>query len=247
MEPQAPRIEIRPTPQDVAHAAADHVVSRFRAAMQFGETFSLGMAGGSTPKALYELLAGDDFRRRIEWARVEVFFGDERCVPPDHADSNFRMAKEALLDHVPIPGDNVSRMKGELDPETAAVEYGQMLKRRFGDDGGLDLLLIGMGDDGHTLSLFPGTSALEEQRHRCVANYVPKADAWRITLTAPFANRSDQVLALVTGDKKSAAVARLLEGEFNPQQTPIQLIRPGDGHFTLLLDAAAAGMHDGDD
>ena len=245
MESQAPRIEIRPTPQDVAYAAADHVVSRFRAALQFRETFTLGLAGGSTPKALYELLAGDEFRRRIEWARVEVFFGDERCVPPDHADSNFKMAKEALLDHVPIPGDNVYRMKGELDAESAAVEYGRMLKERFGDDG-LDLLLVGMGDDGHTLSLFPGTSALDEREHRCVANYVEKLDAWRITLTAPFANRSDQVLALITGDKKSAAVARLLEGDFDPRQTPIQLIRPGDGHFTLLLDAAAAGMHEED-
>lgn len=241
-----PNIEVQPTPEQVAQAAAEKVVERCRLALEEKETFTLCLAGGSTPKAMYQLLAGDDYRKRIEWARVEIFFGDERTVPPDHADSNYKMAREALLDHVPIPGDNVYRMKGELDPEQAATEYGQMLKEKFGDNAGLDLLLIGMGDDAHTLSLFPGTTALSEEKHRCVANHVPKLDTWRITLTAPFANRSEQVLALITGEKKAKPLQTALEGDRDPQTYPIQLIQPDEGRFTLLLDAAAAGMNEAD-
>ena len=157
------------------------------------------------------------------------------------------MAKQALLDHVPIPGDNVYRMKGELDPEEAAKAYGEMLKDKFGDVAGFDVLLLGMGDDAHTLSLFPGTTALKETHHRCVANHVPKLDTWRITITAPFANRSEQVLALVTGANKADALQNVLEGEHDPEQYPTQLIDPGEGRFTILADAAATGMHDADE
>jgi len=241
-----PAIEVHPDPGLLARAAAERVVIACRRALEEKETFALCLAGGSTPRALYELLAGESFNWRIDWPRVEIFFGDERCVPPEHPESNYGMAKAALLDHVPIPGDNVYRMKGELDPEEAAREYGQMLKERFGDAGGLDLLLLGMGDDGHTLSLFPRTTALDETKHRCVANFVPKLDggagAWRITLTAPFANRSREALALVAGAGKAAAVREVLEGEGDPLDYPIKLIDPGEGRFTMLLDSAAAGM-----
>jgi 6-phosphogluconolactonase len=243
-----PRIEVHSAPDALAAAAAERMVEACRRCLEEKETFALGLAGGSTPLALYRLLATDPWVRRIDWPRVEVFFGDERCVPPDHPQSNYALAKATLLDRVPIPGDNIYRMKGEVDPEAAAVAYGRMLKERFGEpaEPGLDLLLLGMGDDGHTLSLFPRTAALDETKHRCVANFVPRLDggqgAWRITLTAPFANRSSEVLGLVTGGNKAAAVRQVLEGDAAPRDCPIKLIDPGEGRFLMLLDAAAAGM-----
>jgi len=246
-----PKIEVRPTPEQVAEAAAEKVVAAAKLALGAQETFSLCLAGGSTPKALYEQLADNAWRGDIEWNRIEVFFGDERCVPPDHADSNYKMAKDALLEHVPIPGDNVYRMKGELDPHEAAAAYDALLAEKFGetgDDAGIDLLLLGMGDDAHTLSLFPGTEALaltDPAGPRCVANRVDKLDAWRLTLTPGFANRSREVLGLVTGEKKAAALQHVLEGEDAPQQFPTQLIRPIFGRFVILADAAATDMDEG--
>ena len=181
---------------------------------------------------------------RRSTGRVEVYFGDERTVPPDHDESNYRMAKDALLCPVSIPPKNVHRMRGENDPQEAAKEYGQLLKEKFGDGGGCDIVLLGMGDDGHTASLFPHTEALHEQKHRCVANHVEKLGGWRITLTAPFINRASSVLILVTGASKAQRVAEVLEGPRDPDRLPIQLIAPQEGKLTWLLDAAAAGMHD---
>jgi 6-phosphogluconolactonase len=235
-----PHLKVVPTPADVAKAAADLIVEFASAAIEKRGTFTLGLAGGSTPKALYELLA-KSYADAIRWEKVEIFFGDERCVPPDHPDSNYRMALQAMLDELPIPYEKIHRMKGEIDPNEAAKEYGEMLKARFGDEG-LDVLLLGMGDDGHTASLFPGTEALREPKHRCVANFVPKLDTWRITLTAPFINRSEQVLVLVTGGNKAARVAEVLEGEHDPDRLPIQLVNPVAGELSWILDAAAAGM-----
>lgn len=236
-----PKLEVLPTPQAVAEAAAGRIVDASARALDQKETFTLCLAGGSTPRATYDLLATQEWSKQIEWARVEIFFGDERTVPPDHPDSNYAMAKAALLDHVPIPGDNIYRMKGELEPEEAAIEYGRMLKDRF-DDGGFDMLLLGMGDDGHTLSLFPHTTALHEPEHRCVANFVPKLNTWRITLTAPLANRSAEVMALITGQNKAAALVQVLEGEADPKEFPIKLVDPEFGRLTYLLDAAAVEM-----
>jgi 6-phosphogluconolactonase len=180
----------------------------------------------------------------VDWAKVQVFFGDERCVPPDHAESNYRMAHETLLSRVPIPGDNVYRMRGEIDPNEAAREYGLMLKEKFGD-GGLDLVLLGLGEDGHTLSLFPGTPAVRETHHRCVANYAEHSTtgkSWRITLTAPFVNRCRQAMFLVTGANKAATLSRVLEGPRDPDTLPAQLIEPVSGRSVWLVDAVAAGM-----
>src|SRR5262249_40589610 len=158
------------------------------------------------------------FRKQIDWSRVEIFFGDERCVPPDHPESNYRMAREALLSHVPIPGDNLYRMRGEIDPEVAAKEYGLMLKEKF-DAGGLALILLGMGEDGHPASLFPGTKACEETKHRVVANYAEHSTtgrSWRITFTAPFINKSANVMVLVSGAAKAAVLKQVLEGPRDP-------------------------------
>jgi 6-phosphogluconolactonase len=146
-----------------------------------------------------------------------------------------------MLDRVPIKSQNVHRMPGEIDPQQAAMQYGQLLKDKFGD-GGLDVILLGMGDDGHTASLFPGTAALNETHHRCVANFVPKLNAWRLTMTAPFINRAAEVIILVADAAKAKRVAEVLEGPRDPQRLPIQLIQPDPGRLLWIMDRAAAGM-----
>lgn len=234
-------IRVLPTPQALAQEAAGRIVEAARRQIEQNKSFTLGLSGGSTPKALYELLASTDHRQRIDWPHVEIYFTDERCVPPDDAQSNYRMAAEALLSKVPIPAEKVHRMRGEIDPQQAAIEYGRMLKDRFGDMG-LDMALLGMGDDGHTASLFPGTEALKETEHRVMANFVPRMNSWRLTMTAPFLNRSWEVLALITGSGKAQRVAQVLESEPGSTEFPIQLIDPPLGQVTFLLDAAAAGM-----
>jgi 6-phosphogluconolactonase len=237
-----PEIRVLPDPQAVAREAADRIVLLSAQGMERRGTFSLILAGGTTPIALYELLATPQYLSRIEWARAEVYFGDERNVPPDHLDSNYRMARQALLDKAGIPPSRVHRIRGEIDPSEAAIEYGRLLRDRFGD-GGPDLVLLGMGDDGHTASLFPHTSALSETHHRCVANFVEKLNRTRITLTPPFLNRAGCVIVLVYGAAKAGRVADVLEGERDPLRLPIQLIDPvPPGRLIWLLDAAAAGM-----
>jgi 6-phosphogluconolactonase len=233
------RIVVQNNPEAVANDAANRIVS----AAALRERFSIALSGGSTPKTLFQLLASEAYKSRIDWPRVEIFFADERCVPPDHADSNFRMANETLLSRVPIRKENVHRMRGEIDPNQAAKEYGEMLTARLGD-GGLDMILLGMGDDGHTASLFPGTAALNETKHRCVANFVAKLNMWRITLTAPFINRAEEILVLATGSSKAKRVSEVLEGPRDPQRLPIQMIDPIRGKLTWILDADAAAMHE---
>jgi 6-phosphogluconolactonase len=240
-----PEIKVVPDPAAVAKEAAERVVRAADEAIAVTERFSLVLAGGSTPKALYELLSTDAYRDRVDWPKIEIYFGDERTVGPDHADSNYRMAREALLSRVPIKPENVHRMRGEIDPNDAAIEYGQLLKQKFGD-GGPDLVLLGMGDDGHTASLFPGTDALNETKHRALANRVEKLNTWRITMSAPFINRAREVIILVAGAGKAKRLAEVLEGPREPQRLPIQLIAPASGTLTWIVDAAAAGMHEDD-
>lgn len=226
----------------VAAAAADMIVTAAREAIGERGAFTLVLSGGSTPKLLYQLLTAEPFDSQIDWKRWEFYFGDERTVPPDHADSNYRTASEALLSRAPIDPQKVYRMKGEAEPMQSAIEYGKMLKERFGD-GGPDVTLLGMGDDGHTASLFPFTPALDETHHRCTAQFVEKSTTganWRITLTAPFINRSAQVLALVTGASKAVRLREVLKGPADPKRLPIQLIQPTSGTMIWMLDEAAA-------
>ena len=238
-------IKVLPDAKSLAIAAAERIVEISGESILERGMFSIALSGGSTPKALFQLLAGDPYVKRLEWGSWEIYFGDERCVPPDHPDSNFRMAREALLDRVPILPRNIHRMKGEIDPQQAAMEYGKLLKEKFGD-GGLDLILLGMGDDGHTASLFPGTEALKETHHRCVANFAPRLNAWRITMTAPFINRAREVMILVSGIAKAKRLQEVLEGPRNPMLLPIQLIEPSAGQLLWLLDAEAASMNSAD-
>ncbi len=236
-------IKVVPDPSHVAEAAAGQILAAAQRSIAQKGVFAIALAGGHTPEALYDLLSQSPYREQIDWAKVEIFFGDERCVPPDSPDSNYGMARRSLLSKVPIPGDNIYRMRGEIDPNTAAKEYGLMLKEKF-DDGGLDMVLLGMGDDGHTASLFPHTEALQEREHRCVANFVPRLKVWRLTLGAPFINKSNQIIVLIAGQEKAARIREVLDGPREPQRLPIQLIQPESGQMLWILDTGAAGMND---
>lgn len=232
----------------VARAAADLFVETARQAVRDRGHFFVALSGGSTPRALYQLLAAAPLHDQVDWSRTSVFFGDERCVPPDDAESNYRMARDALLFHVPVPANQVFRMHGELaDVATAAALYEMDLRRGFALAPGtlprFDLLLLGLGPDGHTASLFPQTAALHVTDRFVVANHVDKLNANRLTLTAPVINNAALVVFLVAGDDKTQALAAVLQGPRQPDDLPAQLIAPTHGALIWLVDeAAAAGL-----
>lgn len=226
--------------QGLAGAAARDFADRAAEAIERFGRFAVALAGGSTPKATYELLARDS-AEELDWANVHVFFGDERTVPPDHEDSNYRMAREALLDHVPV--GSVHRMRGELPPEEAAIAYEEELQGFFGGEGlpSLDLIMLGIGADGHTASLFPHTPALEETDRWVVANPVEKLETVRLTLTAPLINAARAVDFLVAGEDKAEALKMVFEGDADPREYPARLVRSA-GETTWMVDRAAAGL-----
>ncbi|MCA1664005.1 MAG: 6-phosphogluconolactonase [Myxococcales bacterium] len=220
---------------EVAREAADMFVGIVAGVLADRSVARVALAGGSTPKAMYRLLASPAFRERVDWPRVEIFFGDERCVPPDHADSNYRMAREALLDHVPLGADCVHRIAGERPPAEAAAQYQQTLAR-IGDPPRLDLVLLGMGPDGHTASLFPGTPVLAETRALAAPVYVDTLASWRVTLTAPVLSAAAHVLITTVGAEKAEALATALRAPAGA--VPIQLVRAIDQRW--LVDRTAA-------
>ncbi len=234
------KVLVYENPQELAGAAAADFVRRANEAIESRGRFAVALAGGSTPRATYELLASD-YADALDWSRVHIFFGDERGVPPDHEDSNYRMAHDALLSHVPVGG--VHRMRGELPPEEAAAAYEEELRKFFGAVGfpTLDLIMLGTGEDGHTASLFPDTPALDERERWAVANPVEKLGTTRITLTSPVINASRAVSFLVAGEGKAEAMREILEGNGSPRQYPAKLIQP-DGELTWMLDRAAAKL-----
>lgn len=240
-----PHIQVLTSPAEVAREAADRILAAAHAAVARSGSFTLALSGGSTPKLLYELLASEPYKSKFPWADSEFFFGDERCVPQEHKDSNFKMVKESLLSKVPIPATSVHRMKGELEPVAAATEYERLLRERFQGDEGIDVVLLGMGDDGHTASIFPGTVATREKTKPVIGYFAENSStgkSWRITLTAPFINKSAEVIFLICGASKAKRLEEVLEGPKDPERLPSQLIEPASGKLTLLLDTAAAAM-----
>ena len=239
-------IRVYPDYTLMMQAAAEQFASLYEASVMAHGHFTVALSGGSTPKALYALLAEERFSRYIDWSNIYFFWGDERTVPPDDQESNYRMAKLALFDQVDVPAGNIFRMHGESDPAQAALDYEQRLIEFFKgrDDGRIvfDLVLLGMGDDGHTASLFQHTAALDEMEKQVVANFVPKLDTWRITLTTPAINAARHVMFLVTGAGKSAVLQEVLEGARQARELPSQLIDPVDGQLLWLLDEAAARL-----
>jgi 6-phosphogluconolactonase len=232
----------------IAKRAAQEFVQAAGAAVSARGSFNVALAGGSTPKALYGLLVNDPaLRSQVPWDKTHLFFGDERHVPPDHPDSNFRMASEAMISKSPLKREQVTRIKGEYpDADQAALEYEKALRDYFHlkseDYPNFDLLLVGMGNEGHTLSLFPGTKALHADGRIAVRNWVGKLDTDRITLTAPAASNSAEILFMVTGADKAPALKSVLEGPFEPEQLPAQSLQPKNGKLLWLVDAAAGSM-----
>jgi 6-phosphogluconolactonase len=233
-------IRTHPDAASLARAAAEHFVTLAAEAIAAHGRFAVALAGGSTPRATYALLATEEFAARVDWSRVHVFWGDERCVPPDHPDSNYRMVREALLDKIPIPTENVHRIRGELSPDQAALAYHEKLEAVLGANGRFDLILLGMGADGHTASLFPGTAALHEQVRWVVAHYVDKLGMWRVTLTPVAINAAAHVTFIVSGAGKAERLRDALLGPYQPDVLPAQIVRPTDGHLLWLVDEAAA-------
>lgn len=234
-----PTIRVAATVEDLALQAAERFVAAAEEAVVTTGRFAVGLSGGSTPIHLFRLLAGD-FAARVPWDKTHVLFVDERCVGPDNPESNFGMACRELLDHVPIDYTRVYRMAGEKDPQVAADAYEQVLQQNFSK--GLDLAVLGIGDDGHTASLFPRTAALAETKRFCVANFVPKSELWRLTLTAPYLNMSYEVMVLAAGAGKADAINHALAGTASASDCPIRLISPKSGRMVWLMDAQAAGM-----
>lgn len=237
---------VSPTAAAVAEAAAALFTSTALAAVKARGIARIAISGGSTPKRMFTMLADPamPYATETPWDKIELFWVDERCVPPTEPDSNFRMTREALLDHVPLAADHIHRMEGELDPHEASARYESDIRNTFKLEGAetptFDLVLLGMGDDGHTASLFPHTAALHEVDLIVTPNHVPQKDTWRITLTKPVINHGRVVAFLIEGAGKADILAKVLLGPYDPETTPSQLIRPASGKVSFLLDAAAA-------
>jgi 6-phosphogluconolactonase len=238
-------IKVFPDIAAVAQNAAQRLATLAEEAVQARGVFTLALSGGSTPRALYSLLADDPtFRTRLPWNSIHYFWGDERFVPPDHPDSNFGMASEVLLSRVPVPPQNIHRVHTELgDPEKTAEAYETELRKFFSTPEGqfprFDLILLGLGPDGHTASLFPNSPALNEQVKLVVANWVEKFLSYRITMTFPVLNNGATVMFLVTGPEKAEAVKSVIGGA-SDKPLPAQLVRPTNGQLIWFLDQAAA-------
>jgi 6-phosphogluconolactonase len=244
---------VEPDTAALAARAAQHFVEVTEQAVARRGRARIAISGGSTPKAAFQLLADptQPWLKRMPWDKLDLFWVDERCVPPDHADSNYRMTREAMLDRVPLAPAQIHRMEGELEPEVAASRYESELRNGFRLEGPktprfetprFDLIQLGMGPDGHTASLFPHTAALHEISRLAVSNHVQNKDAWRITLTWPVINQGASVFFLIGGADKAERLKEVLTGPRDTDRLPSQLIAPAGGILTLLLDKAAAAL-----
>lgn len=241
---ETPRPHIASTAEEAARAAADFVARLARRRTLESGQFTIALSGGSTPRRLYEVLSSEPRVSQVAWDRWRVFWGDERCVPPDHPESNYRMARESLLGRVAIPPTQVFRIRGEAPPPEAATAYEETLRSMFASDPPVfDLILVGVGEDGHTASLFAGTEALTERKRLVVANWVPKLGLHRVTFTLPLINAARNVAFLVTEGAKSEAVRQSLEPNSDAQRVPAARVHPTVGCLHWFLTAgAAAGL-----
>jgi 6-phosphogluconolactonase len=236
-------LKISATPAEITRAAAELFVDSANEAIKLRGVARIAISGGTTPRNAFELL-GAEYSDKISWEKLQLFWVDERCVPPENAESNYGMTRATLLSKVPIPESNVHRMEGELDPEEAASRYEAEIRNAFKLEGAqtptFDLILLGLGPDGHTASLFPHTEGLNEMARIAIANHVPQKDTWRMTLTWPVITQGRQVAFLIEGAEKASIVRTVFTGAYDPETYPAQLIRPASGKLLLLLDKAAA-------
>ena len=232
---------------ELSKAAADIFMDVALAAVEERGRFCVCLSGGSTPRQTYAGLAEDPFRSNVPWNNVHAFWGDERCVPPNHPDNLYGMALELMLSKVPIPKDHLHRIRGEAEnPQNAAVEYEEMLKTFFNLQPDtlprFDLVFLGMGADGHTASLFPDTDGVKETRRMVIANYVPKLKAYRLSLTLPVINNASLVVFLVAGEQKATALKSVLNEREKRRSFPAGMVNPQNGRLVWLIDQAAASL-----
>lgn len=228
---------------ELSQSLADWIISDIQKTLETKDRYTLVLSGGGTPKALYKLLAALPRRDQIDWKKIHFFLGDERYVPFEDDRNNGKMAYETLLDHVPVLKDHVHLMNTTLAPEAAAREYEKLLHTYFEKEPvTFDLVLLGMGDDGHTLSLFPGTEVVHEETAWVAAPFIKAQDMYRITLTRAIVNRSKAIVFLAAGAQKAAALKEVIEGAFNPDLYPSQVIRPKNDHLYWYVDEAAAAQ-----
>ena len=236
------RLDVYPNADELATALADLFADEAETAQTERGAFYVALAGGTTPTAAYQLLASDAYAERISWNDVYVYFGDERCVKPDDPLSNYKTAFDALLSHVPIPTGNVHRMKGEIDPAEAATEYAAILREDLDDALAFDLVMLGLGKDGHTASLFPGTDPTTDAERLVRGTYSTATQNNRLTITPTIINGARKVAVAAAGADKSTALATAREGAYNPTACPAQIIDPVKGDLIWLVDELAAGM-----
>ena len=226
--------------EEIAPHAANIFIAAAQNAIQKRGRFLVALTGGSSPVSIYKLLATPQYKAKIDWDNVFVFWGDERWVALDDARSNAKMSNDYLLNHVGIPKKNVFPMYKEgFSPEEYALEYEKLIKSLTGEDGEFDLILLGMGDDGHTASLFPGQAVLQENDKWVSAYYLESQSMYRITLTAPIINKAKEIVVVTFGENKAHALNEVLYGDYNPEKYPMQLIKPLDGKLLFLTDQAA--------
>jgi len=234
-------VEVWPNAPALVTRAAELFAETARQSIAWRDKFTVALSGGTTPRRLYELLAGEIYAPQIPWERAHVFWGDERCVAPSDEESNYRMAHEAMLARVPVPEGQIHRMRGEDEPAEAASAYEKVLLAEFDEHPPrFDLILLGMGEDGHTASLFPGTTALGEPQRLVAAPYVAKLGAHRLTMTLPLINAARSVTFLVAGGAKAETLRTVLEGEGETRTLPSQMVEPLEGELVWLVDEAAA-------
>jgi 6-phosphogluconolactonase len=235
-------------PNALAHAAAEHFLEQAQKSVAAKGKARIAVSGGSTPKRTFELLANpqEKFLKAMPWDKLELFWVDERTVPPNDKDSNYGMTREAMLDTVPLKPEQVFRIEGELPPEEAAARYESTIRNQFRLEGAevprFDVLQLGMGDDGHTASIFPHTDAIHELGRIAYANHVPQKDTWRVTLTWPVIIEANDVFFLIGGKDKADPLHRVLQGPYDPETLPSQLIQPKNGRLLFLLDKDAAAL-----
>jgi 6-phosphogluconolactonase len=238
---------VLPDGEKLARAMAEQMLAAAQEAVASRGVARIAISGGNTPKRTFEMLADSAATEfsAFPWDKTDLFWVDERCVPPDDKDSNFRMTRLALLDKVPsLASDHVFRIEGELDPELAAARYETVVRNRFRLEGAemptFDLVALGMGPDGHTASLFPHTAGIHELTRIAIANHVPQKETWRVTLTSPVINQGRKVVFLIGGTDKATVLKNVLSDKYDLETWPSQVIQPKSGQLLMLLDQAAA-------
>jgi 6-phosphogluconolactonase len=236
------KIEVLSDLEALSHHAASIFVTTSKKSIETKKRFVVVISGGSTPRRLYTLLGSETYRHQVDWQHVHFFWADERCVPKDDEASNFKTAFDTLLSRVALPDKNIHRIKGEEAPDKAARDYEEEIKRFFGESErpGFDLIILGMGEDGHTASLFPGSKSLEEKVRLAIPVYLGEPKKNRITLTLPVLNNADQILFLVAGSSKAVVLSEVLGDGEKKRGFPAGLICPARGNITWLIDQDAA-------